>query len=121
MFQVFNKILKSREPLTEDESKKVNSWMFCKFLASDPRTIQVANVYNLYSFIPLNTQIQTFRDFNANRIQFIKYIPSKTYTDENIKTIARHFNVSYSNASEYMEFLSSKEIASILQTQKDLK
>jgi len=118
MFKVFNKILKTSEPLTQEDLNKVNSWMFGKFLMSDYRTLPIASTFNLYPSLPVHSQIEAFRCFNNSRLKFIKYISASKYSDDNIKMVARYYRISYNNAQEYLEFITPKELQKITEEMK---
>lgn len=102
---------KNKTPAQED-FKKIQSFMFCKWLAGDPRTISTANTINQYYDIPIENQYYIVKNQFAGKIRNIKYIKSeKDDADENtISILCKHYKISIEKAKDYLNFISSDEL-----------
>lgn len=98
---------KNKTPSTED-FKKLQSFMFCKWLVGDPRTLKTANEINLYYDIPMENQYYMVKNQFAGKIRNIKYIKSeKDEIDTSI--LQKHYNISAEKAKDYLNFISDEE------------
>jgi len=102
---------KNKTPATE-EIKKIQSFVFCKWLAGDSRTILTANTINQYSDIPIENQYYYVKHQFAGKIRNIKYIKSDK-DDSNLAIISileKHFKISTEKAKEYLTLISPEEL-----------
>ena len=102
---------KNKTPSKED-LKKIQSFIFCKWLAGDYRTISTANTINLYSDIPIENQYYLVKNQFAGKIRNIKYIKSeKDDIDENtISILCKHYKINLEKAKDYLNIISSEEL-----------
>ena len=102
---------KNKTPSKED-LKKIQSFVYCKWLAGDHRTINTANIINQYSDIPIENQYYLVKNQFAGKIRNIKYVKSeKDDADENtISILCKHYKISTEKAKDYLNFISSEEL-----------
>lgn len=102
---------KNKTPTSED-LKKIQSFVFCKWLAGDSRTIETANTINQYCDIPIENQYYLVKNKFAGKIRNIKYIKSEK-DDSNaamLSILEKHFKISTEKAKEYLTFISDSEL-----------
>ena len=112
MFPTMWSSLDKNKTPSEVDLKKIQSFMFCKWLAGDPRTVFDANTFNQYSDIPIENQYYTIKNKYAGKIRNIKYVKAeKSEADENtISILCRHFKISAEKAKDYLNFISADEL-----------
>ena len=102
---------KNKSPTSED-LKKIQSFVFCKWLAGDGRTILTANTINQYYDIPIENQYYLVKNKFAGKIRNIKYIKADK-DDSNLAMLSileKHFKISTEKAKEYLTFISNDEL-----------
>ena len=102
---------KNKSPTPED-LKKIQSFVFCKWLAGDSRTILTANTINQYYDIPIENQYYLVKNKFAEKIRNIKYIKSEKDEANQaiIAILEKHFKISTEKAKEYLTFISKDEL-----------
>ena len=102
---------KNKTPAQED-FKKIQSFMFCKWLAGDPRTISTANTINQYYDIPIENQYYIVKNQFAGKIRNIKWVKAENDNiDENvINMLSLHFKISIEKAKDYLTLISTEEL-----------
>ena len=112
MFPTMWSSLDKNKTPSDSDLKKIQSFMFCKWLAGDPRTVFDANTFNQYSDIPIENQYYTIKNKYAGKIRNIKYVKAeKSEADENtISILCRHFKISAEKAKDYLNFISADEL-----------
>ena len=103
MFQVFAKTLKKHE-IYEEDLKKFNSFMFCRWLSGNSKTIKIANMINYYCDIPDLNQLNLVKD--SVQEKFIKF-PSFKLEKQDVKHIQDRYNISYEKALDYLDILNT--------------
>ena len=98
---------KNKTP-TSEELKKIQSFMFCKWLAGDHRTIFDANLFNQYSDIPVENQYYVIKNKYAGKIRNIKYVKNEK-DDVDTSILQKHFNISPEKAKDYLNYISPEE------------
>lgn len=108
---IWSALDKNKNPSKED-LKKIQSFVYCKWLAGDYRTINTANIINQYSDIPIENQYYLVKNQFAGKIRNIKYVKSeKDDADENIISIlCKHYKISTEKAKDYLNFISPDEL-----------
>ncbi len=100
---------KSKNP-TDEDLNKIQSYIFCKWLSGDYRTIYDANIFNLYN-IPVKNQYFYIKHKHAGNIRNIKYIKSnKDDINIDVNNISNFYKVNLDKAREYLEFISQDEL-----------
>lgn len=98
----------------EEGLKKIQSFMFCKWLAGDPRTIGTANLINQYSDIPIENQYYLVKNQFAGKIRNIKYVKSDkddlSADISMLSTLSTHYKISTEKAKDYLQFISVEEL-----------
>ncbi len=108
---IWSSLDKNKSPTSED-LKKIQSFVFCKWLAGDSRTILTANTINQYYDIPIENQYYLVKNKYAGKIRNIKYIKSEKDEANQaiISILEKHFKISTEKAKEYLTFISLDEL-----------
>ena len=104
MFKVFNDCIRGN---AWDSESKLNSFMFCRFLASSPQTIFYANFINCrYRELPDEAQYKFIQSIK-NKPKYIQYVaaPKTGATPEDYDDIMARYDISPNKAREYLEIL----------------
>lgn len=112
MFPTMWSALDKNKTPSENDFKKIQSFMFCKWLSGDPRTINTANIINQYYDIPIKNQYYLVKNQFAGKIRNIKYIKSeKDEIDEKIISILeKYYKISTEKAKDYLNYISKDEL-----------
>lgn len=111
MFNVFSKIINGDclDSLKEEERKKFNSFMLCRYLSGSSKTIMLSNIINLNFKIPDNCQSILVSNFcKNNNIRFIKY-PKTSMEKINVDDLMKKYNISREKALDYYYLLNNKK------------
>ncbi len=110
MFPTMWSSLDKNKTPTDDDLKKIQSYIFCKWLSGDYRTIHDANIFNMYN-IPVKNQYFYIKHKHAGKIRNIKYIKSdKDEINTDVDNISNFYKVNSDKAREYLEFISQDEL-----------
>ena len=112
MFPVMWSSLDKNKTPSEADLKKIQSFVYCKWLAGDYRTIATANTINQYSDIPIENQYYLVKNKFTGKISNIKYIKADK-DDSNLAMLSileKHFKISTEKAKEYLTFISNDEL-----------
>lgn len=120
MFTVFKKILRN-QTITEDDLKKVNSFVMCRWLQGNPGTLQIAQFLNVYHKIPLEVQVQFIKSAVNGKIGYIPYIKGQKTTEDDLSAVSEYFKISRDKAVMYSEFLTETDLTEIKEAIKRLK
>ena len=106
IFEQFNNCLKNKD---YQESLGFNSFMFCRFLGSSPKTLKQANLINmLYKNLNDKTQYDIIR-FSPNKPTFIKFLgQNPKENQQNVEELIHKYKISKEKALEYLEILNLK-------------
>ncbi len=105
-YAVMTSILKPNINPTEDEIKKINAFFFCRYLASDPRSINIANFYNrFYNQVPMITQYKMAKAVLAGRISWINVPKTPKNQNQAITNLCRYYKISEAEALDYYEIM----------------
>ena len=120
MFKTITSVLDKNKKPSEEEINKIPSYIFCRWLSSNPNTILAANQFNLYYDIPVVNQYQVIKSAFAGKIKFIPY-PKNIAEDKNINVqhLMNFFKISEREARDYLEFISEEELNKIVKIYKD--
>lgn len=112
MFPVMWSSLDKNKTPSEADLKKIQSFVYCKWLSGDYRTIATANTINQYSDIPIENQYYLVKNQFAGKIRNIKYVKlEKDEADETtISILCKHFKISIEKAKDYLNFISVDEL-----------
>lgn len=124
MFKTLTSALDPKKNPTEEEIKKIPSFIFTRWLSGSPHAISAANAINLYNDIPIENQYYMIKYAFGGKIKYIPY--PKNITEDKLKKvefIADHFKISEEKANEYMDLISKEELKSIIDmyTEYELK
>jgi hypothetical protein len=109
-------VLSTKKAPPDEDIKKISSYIFCRWLSGSPYTILAASQINCYDKIPIENQYHMIKNVFAGKIKFIPY--PKNASEEVIKKIgylSDYFKISEEKAKEYLEFISTKELNTIVE------
>lgn len=124
MFKTITSALDLKKHPTPEEIQKIPPFIFARWLSGNIHAIQAANIFNLYSDIPIENQYHAVKAAFGGKIKFIPYPKSASEeTQKKVQYLAEHFKISETAANEYLEFISSEELKYIVDmyTERDLK
>ena len=110
IFKTFQNCISGKDS-TESDIKEIPAYVFCKYLGSNFKTIQVANFLNYYYKLPIEIQYKFVQKTLNGRVNFIKF--NKT---ENLKISAdeellmKHYKINKKVASEYLKEIDKSEL-----------
>lgn len=111
MFTVFKKVLSPKADFTDDDITKVSDFVFTRWLSGNAGTLQIAQMFNLYSKIPTDVKLKVAQKIINGKIRYIPYPKSeKTEISENLKMISEFFTISMEKAKLYYEFISEQDM-----------
>lgn len=122
MFQLMTGCIKSGNKIpTEEELKKLPSFMFCKWLSGERKMVNTANLFNNFSDIPIRSQYIMVQQQFQNKIGFVKYPKKmKEDTSKKIEVVGEMLDLSYEKTLDYVSLM-SKEEYKMLKKSYDLK
>lgn len=105
----------SQGKVSESEIKEIPSYIYSRWLSGSPYYIQVANLFNRYSDIPVPNQfemVQNYSKYNLkNRIKYIPYPKGQSEKEiKDIEYISKYYKCSTERAKEYLGLISEKEL-----------
>lgn len=101
IFEQFQNCLNNKD---YNETIGLNSFMFCRYLGSNPQTLQMANTINiLYKTIPEKSQYDFIR-YIPKKPKFIRFIGASKEQDD-LKSIMEKYKVNSDAAKEYKQIL----------------
>lgn len=120
MFKTMIGCLDPKKNPSEEDIKKIPSYIFCRWLSGNRASIQAANMFNLYSDIPIENQYNVIKNAFAGKIKYIPY--PKSVDEEKAKSIEYlidYFKISEEKAKEYLTFISKDELNFIVKIYTD--
>lgn len=112
MFNVFKNVMSKSHQFTEEELKKFNSFMFCRWLSGTFDTLKIAQCINLNYSIPDELQLKLAQYVLNGKKRFIPFPKALKMNEEyenNLKYISEYYNVSLDKAKMYLELMSKEE------------
>jgi hypothetical protein len=110
MFQVFQNCIQGKDSSKED-IKKISTYIFCKYLASNSRTIQIANFLNVYYKLPSEVQYNFVKRTLNGRIKFIKYLNNQTEKiPKDVEYLMKYYKISSEVAKTYLDEIEPSEL-----------
>ena len=107
-FELFKTVLTGKE---SENSDKLQSFVFLRWLSGEKRVILASNMVNRYSQIPENVQYQMFRKMLHGKIKFIPYPKAnKSKPIEDLALVSKHYNVTIERAATMIELVSDEEL-----------
>ena len=115
MFKTMTGVLNLKQKPTPEEIKKIPSFVFCRWLSGNAKTIISGNTLNQYYDIPIENQYHFIKSKHAGKINFIPY--PKNIKEDHTKTIeylSKHFKISEEKANDYLNYISDDELDNIV-------
>lgn len=116
MFNVFKNVLSPKHQFTDEELKKFNSFMFCRWLSGTFETLKIAQCINLNCRIPDELQLKLAQCAINGKKRFIPFPKSAKLDEqyeEKLKYISQYYNVSLEKAKLYYRFMNDDEFEHI--------
>jgi len=124
MFKILTGSINKHANPTDEEIAKIPSFIFCRWLSGNPYAIRAANIFNMYSKIPIVNQYKMVKHSFSEGINYIPY-PKKAKIDTTleIKYLQEHFKLNKQHATEYLELIDKRELKQItdMYKERDLK
>lgn len=93
------------------EIKEIPTYVFCKYLASNYKTIQIANFLNYYYKLPNEIQYKFVQKTLNGKLKFIKFIkPENLKISDDEEILMKHFKINKKVASEYLKEIDPTEL-----------
>lgn len=117
MFNTFKKCLNTKSEFSQTDIDKVNDFVFCRWLSGDYRTLQCANMFNLYPNIPMECKLKFVQKYVNGNIKYIPYPKQLSANDnqDSLNAISMYFKISVDNAKLYLEFMKKEDIDHLIQ------
>lgn len=110
LFKVLNSCLKGPRA-SDEEIAQISSWMLCRWLSGDPRTIEIANCINQLSDMPIDAQYNFVRGLLHDKMKFIRFPKTpKNVSDKMTLRIAERYRCNPSLVPELLSLMSEEEI-----------
>lgn len=109
LFDILNSCLKGpRAP--EAEVAKLSSWMLCRWLEGDPRTISIANVINNLCDMPIQAQYDFVRGMLHGKIKFVRFPKTpRVLKDDVTLRISERYKCNPALVPELLSLMSNDE------------
>ena len=110
IFKTFQNCINGKDS-SKDEIKEIPPYVFCKYLGSNYKTIQIANFLNYYYKLPIEIQYKFVQKTLNGRVNFIKFIKTenlKISADEEL--LMKHYKINKKVASEYLKEIDKAEL-----------
>lgn len=124
MFKTLTSSLDLKKNPTEEEIKKIPSFIFTRWLSGSPHAISAANAINLYTDIPIENQYYMVKYAFGGKIKYIPYPKNETVDKlKKVQFIADYFKINEEKATEYLDIISKEELKKIVDmyTEYELK
>lgn len=109
LFDTLKTIIDGRDASPDDVSS-IDSFVMCRWLSGDPRTIFVANELNRYFNLPVDKQYEFAKYLLNHKVKYLRYYKNTKRTGDELKNIARYYNISAEKAVEYAQLISEEEM-----------
>lgn len=104
------KTILTGQRITEDDAKSINSFVMCRWLSGDPRSIFVANQLNRYYNIPVDKQYQFAQYLLKHKVKYLRYYKNADFTSDDYENVSKYYNISLEKAVEYTKLMSREEL-----------
>lgn len=101
-----------------EEIKSINSFMMCRWISNHPLGVEVSNIINNATDIPIETQYWLVRSM-MNNVRYIKYPKKTSDEDKDITIIAEHYKCNFLQAKQYYKILPEEERNKLLNKYKN--
>jgi len=112
MFKCITSVLTNNIPSTED-IEKIPPFIFRRWLSNHPNGIKFANIFNIYNNIPILHQYNFTRQM-VGKVKYIEYPKKMKDIEDELKTLQKHFKISYVVAQEYYNILGEDRVKEIM-------
>lgn len=106
IFEQFTNCLRNKD---YQEPLGFNSFIFCRFLGSSPKTLKAANTINMF-YKNLNDESQyNFVRHIESKPTFIRFLKADIQEDdEQVNILVKKYNISKEKAREYLTYFNRK-------------
>lgn len=115
MFQTMSTVVNKNFWPTDDEIKKINSFMLVRYISNDPFGCQIGSAIDHFHTMPMNAQYRFVRYSLSNKISYIKF-PKKEKIDnkEEIEILMKHYKINERTAVEYSNLMTPEAMKVIM-------
>ena len=114
MWKIIFTTLDNRKNPPEADIKKIQPFLFLRWLQKHPGTIMAANQFNLYQAVPIVNQYNAIKLSFAHKKIYIPYQSDVKDTSHEDEIIARHFKINPNKVPEYRELMDAEDINNIV-------
>ena len=115
-YQIMSSILKPQQKPTKEQTKKINTFFFCRWLSNNKLTTPIAHILNTYYNIPTEVQFRFAQDYSdlenlPGKIKFIGNSKEKhpKEMEKLLNNIKRRYKVNDQQALEYFNLMNNEE------------
>ena len=110
IFKTFQNCISGKDS-SESEIKEIPAYVFCKYLGSNYKTIQIANFLNVYYKLPPEVQYDFVKRTLNGKIKFIKYLNSQTEKiPKDVEYLMKYYKISSEVAKTYLDEIEPSEL-----------
>jgi hypothetical protein len=112
-FAIMSSAVKKDFIPSPEELKNINSFMMCRWISNHPAGVQVANMLNNATDIPIDAQYWFVRSTMHN-IRYIAYQKKSSDIDKDLEVLSNHYQCNIALAKQYYKILPKEELNKIL-------
>ena len=101
IFKTFQNCINGKDS-SKDEIKEIPPYVFCKYLGSNYKTIQIANFLNYYYKLPIEIQYKFVQKTLNGKLNF--------KISDDLELLMKHFKINKNVASEYLKEIDKSEL-----------
>jgi len=109
MFKTMQTVLSNKQPSIEDINK-ISPFIFRRWLSNHPSGVIFANIFNIYSNVPIYSQYKLVKHGLEGKIKYIQYLKKSDEDTDGIEAIQTHYKVSIETAKEYYNILGEDKV-----------
>ena len=120
MFQTMATIVNKKYWPSDEEIRKINSFMLVRYVSNDVYGIQMALYIDYFDKIPMEAQYRFFRHSLADKISYIKFpAKEKVNNAEELEVIQNHYKINQRLGMDYLKRLPQEEIDKLVNLYTD--
>lgn len=124
IFKTMSNIVSSTKPIPKEDINEIPSYIFCRFLSGDMRTLPLALTFNhFHNEFPIDIQCELTQKYVDGKIKFIRYPSAKkkdNKDEEKLKVLMMHYDINETSAINYLEAMDKSDIMDLMALYKGL-
>lgn len=115
MFKCMTSCLTNDPTPSSGDLGKIYPFIFKRWLSNHPTGIIIANMFNIYSDVPIENQFKFVKNILRGKVKYIKY-PKKNDDEIEyiINIIQKHYKIGFTVAEQYYNILPKEEIEKLV-------